>query len=175
MVRIDKIFYINSEDHADRKETMASWLKECVPEDKIERIESICAEDNTLLKTQSHMKALEAFIESGHAVCCIFEDDFTPVDKLKFWMYIARIFMRNIKFDLVQFTSVESDSTETEHQFLVKPSRPQIAAGYMITREFAPTLLEYFKAEAFEQPENLMTKWYGHIPVLGYKSESINQ
>jgi hypothetical protein len=181
MVQIDKIYYINFEQRADRKEHMKSWLKECVPENKIERIEAVCSEDNAYLKIQSHIKVLESFIESGHPVCCIFEDDFSPVDRVKFWIYIARVFFVKVDFDLVQFTHDATHdartSTETEHKFLVKPEHAQVAAGYMITKEFAPTLLEYLKSyesEQPEQPENLMSKWFVHVPNLGYQAESIN-
>lgn len=174
MVQIDKIYYINSEDHTERKETMVSWLKECVPENKIERIEAICAEDSVYLKTQSHIKAIEAFIESGHGVCCIFEDNFAPIDKPRFWIYIARIFLLNVDFSLVQLTYTDLNSAETEHKFLVKPSHPQIAAGYVIKKEFAPTLLEYLKEQASEQTEELLSKWFVHVPKLGYQVESTN-
>jgi GR25 family glycosyltransferase involved in LPS biosynthesis len=180
MVRIDKIYFINSEQRADRKEHMKGWLKECVPENKIERIEAVCSEDNAYLKIQSHIKVLEAFIESGHPVCCIFEDDFSPVDRVKFWIYIARVFFVKVDFDLVQFTHDALTSTETEHKFLVKPEHAQVAAGYMITKEFAPTLLEYFKTQTEESynsdtrvtEESVLSKWFIHVPNLGYQAES---
>jgi GR25 family glycosyltransferase involved in LPS biosynthesis len=194
MVRIDKMYYINLEHRTDRKEHMEKWIRKCVPEERIERIDAVYNKEKGYIGcTQSHIKALETFIQSEHDVCCIFEDDYTPVDDIKFWMYLARIFMSKIDFDLIQLSYNGLVSTETEHEFLVKPTHAQTASGYMITKQFAPKLLEVFKESLelsleYEKEHGCRnskyccdmywdkamptSKWYVHIPRLGYQIPS---
>ena len=196
MVCIDKIYYINLEHRTDRKEHMESWLRECVPEDRIERIDAVYNKEKGYIGcTQSHIKALETFINSKHSVCCIFEDDYTPVDKIKFWVYITRIFVLKVDFDLIQLSYHGLVSTESEHTFLVKPTHAQTTSGYLITKEFAPILLETLKEAlrlGMEEEEKTnhkasqyccdmywdklmpQSKWYVHIPRLGYQIESFS-
>ena len=194
MVRIDKMYYINLEHRTDRKEHMEGWLKNLglLPH-SIERIDAVYNKEKGYIGcTQSHIKALETFLESGHNVCCIFEDDYAPVNPSFFLVSLANIFLKNVDFDLIQLSYNGLVSTETEYPFLVKPTHAQTTSGYMITREFAPKLLENFKEalhlslEAEETTgkntnyccdmywNKLMpeSKWFVHIPRLGYQMES---
>jgi GR25 family glycosyltransferase involved in LPS biosynthesis len=195
MVQIDKIYYINLEHRTDRKEHMEKWLQETlVPESKIERIDAVYNKEKGYIGcTQSHIKALETFLESDHNVCCIFEDDYTPIDTMTFWLFISRIFIKQINFDLIQLSYNGLVSTNTEYPYLVNPTHAQTSSGYLITREFAPKLLENFKeslalALEYEKEhgskngqyaldmywDKLMSisKWYVHIPRLGYQIDS---
>lgn len=195
MARIDKIYYINLEHRTDRKEHMESWLQKIglLPH-SIERIDAVYNKEKGYIGcTQSHIKALETFLESENKVCCILEDDYTPVDSTFFLVSMANIFLKKVEFDLIQLSYNGLVSTKTEYPFLVKPTHAQTTSGYMITRAFAPKLLEVFK-EALELSlehekehgiqnpkyccdmywDKLMpdSKWFVHVPRLGYQMES---
>jgi hypothetical protein len=194
MTCIDKTYYINLEHRTDRKKHMESWLKNLgLLPSKMERIDAIHDKEKGYLGcTQSHVKAVETFLESGHNVCCIFEDDFTPVDPASFLASLENIFLNKVDFDLVQLSYNDLVSTETEYPFLVRPTHAQTASGYMITRAFAPRLLKNFK-EALSLSiraeettgkhrnyscdvywDQLMPRsnWFAHVPRLGYQVAS---
>jgi GR25 family glycosyltransferase involved in LPS biosynthesis len=192
---IDKIYYINLEHRKDRREHMETWLRETgVPEEKIERIDAVYNKERGIVGcVQSHIKALETFINSDHLVCCLFEDDYIPVNKNSFWESIDSIFANNIEFDIIQLSYNKLESTNSSYTFLVKPTHAQTTSGYLITREFAPKLIENFK-EGMEKLieyydkygikngyycldaywDKLMPnyKWYVYHPRLGYQLES---
>jgi GR25 family glycosyltransferase involved in LPS biosynthesis len=126
---------------------MESWLEQSgVPETIVERIDAVYRPDKGYIGcTESHIKTLETFIASEHKVCCIFEDDFTPVRSNLFLMQLALPFVNKVEFDLIQLAYGFMKSTETEYPFLLNPTHARTTSGYMITREFAPKLLENFK------------------------------
>lgn len=195
MVRIDKMYYINLEHRTDRKEHMEGWLKNLglLPH-SIERIDAVYNKEKGYIGcTQSHIKALETFLESDHNVCCIFEDDYTPVDLGFFLVSLVNIFVKKVDFDIVFLAYNGLVSTETEYQYLVKPSYLQTMSGYMITREFAPKLIENLKESmnlALEHEKEYNSKnpkycndiymnklipdskWFVHVPRLGYQIPS---
>ena len=147
MPLIDKIYYINLEHRTDRKAHMETWMREAgVPETIVERIDAVYRKDKGYIGcTESHIKTLETFLASDHKVCCIFEDDFTPFRSNYFLIQLAIPFVKKIEFDLIQLAYGYTKSTETEYPFLLKPTHARTTSGYMVTREFAPKLLENFK------------------------------
>ena len=195
MESIGKLYYINLEHRKDRKEHMESWFQETgVPSDKIERIDAVYKPEKGYLGcTASHIKALETFLQSEHKVCCIYEDDYLPVQKETYWSDIQKVFDAKIEFDLVMLAYNGIQPEETKYPFLVKTRCAQTTSGYMITREFASTLLQTFRealqfAIAEEAKTNQkavpyccdvywwklisISKWYVFIPRLGYQMES---
>jgi GR25 family glycosyltransferase involved in LPS biosynthesis len=174
---------------------MESWLHESgVPKDKIERIIAVYNKERGEIGCiQSHIKTLERFLNSEHLVCCIFEDDYNPIDKNTYWSSILKIFENNVDFNIIQLSYNKLRSTDSSHDFLVKPSHAQTSSGYLITREFAPKLIENFKEGMLKLIDhynkyglrngdycldaywdNLMPyyKWYVYYPRLGYQLES---
>lgn len=195
MDSIGKVFYINLEHRKDRKEHMESWLQETgVPADKIERIDAIYKPEKGYLGcTASHVKALETFLESNHKICCIYEDDYMPLHKETYWSEVQKVFDANVDFDLIMLSYNGIQPEETEHPFLVKTRHAQTTSGYMITREFAPSLLQTFReAYQFAIEEEAKTnhkavmyccdiywwklisvsKWYVFMPRLGLQMAS---
>jgi GR25 family glycosyltransferase involved in LPS biosynthesis len=84
---VDCIYYINLAHRKDRNDHMQTWLRETgVPESKIQRIDAVHRPDKGYIGcTESHIKALETFIQSDHNVCCIYEDDYKPTDAPSYW------------------------------------------------------------------------------------------
>jgi hypothetical protein len=144
---IDKIYYINLAHRTDRNEQFKSWLAETgVPTEKIERIDALYVPGRGHLgATASHVKALETFLASDAAVCCIFEDDYEPIDTNTYWSSIQQVFDCDVEFDIVLLAYNVLESTPTQYPFLERAQNSYTASGYMITREFAPRLLENFK------------------------------
>jgi GR25 family glycosyltransferase involved in LPS biosynthesis len=195
MDSIGKVYYINLEHRKDRNTHMETWLQESgVPADTIERIDAVYKPEKGYLGcTASHIKALEAFLQSGHNVCCIYEDDYKPVQKETYWTDVQKVFDAKVEFDLVMLAYNGIQPQETEHPFLVKTRCAQTTSGYMITRKFAPILLANFKeALQFGLEEEATThqkavqycldvywwklipisKWYIFTPRLGFQMES---
>ena len=143
---IDKLYYINLAYRTDRDEQIKKWLTVTnVPAEKIQRINAVHIPGRGHLgATASHVKALESFIASGAAVCCIYEDDYIPIDITTYWSSIQQVFDNAIDFDIVLLSYNILDSTPTQYPFLEKVQNSYTASGYIITREFAPRLLENF-------------------------------
>jgi hypothetical protein len=194
MEYIDCIYYINLDHRKDRNEHMQTWLRETgVPESKIQRIDGVYRTDKGYLGcTESHIKALETFINSEHTICCIYEDDYTPTDALTYWSNIQHIFKVGLAFDVILLSYNALVSTPSGHPHLEKVTYSQTASGYCITKQYAKTLLNNFKESlslALES-EKLYGKnsnyccdiywrslmpignWYTYVPRLGLQMES---
>jgi GR25 family glycosyltransferase involved in LPS biosynthesis len=158
MNHIDTIYYINLDHRIDRKEKFLECMNDLqVPKSKIERISAIYEPNlGALGCTKSHMLALETFINSDKNTCIIFEDDFTYKNKETFWINITKFFELNIPFDIIQLsynTSQYSNcvvykAIDTKYDFLKKAEITITASSYIITKQFAPKLLENFKESA---------------------------
>jgi GR25 family glycosyltransferase involved in LPS biosynthesis len=145
MNQIDCIYYINLDHRTDRKE---QFLKEMdklgVPDSKVVRIEAIRTEGFGILGCGlSHKKALTTFLESNHKHCIIFEDDFTFTLDMNYARFLLRqVFEKSILFDIVMLAGNIIDERVTDHDFIRKVLDGQTASAYLITREFAPKLVE---------------------------------
>jgi len=194
MDKVDIVYYINLDHRTDRKEEFLEWITESgFPLTKVERVPAIHVPVKGYIGCLlSHMKTLETFIESSHTTCIVFEDDYVPMILEKFWPNIGKIFETNIAFDVVLCAYNELKSTETEHLFLRKMISATTTSGYMITREYAPTLLEHWKESLhFMMTNESMSKyplpymadvywhklmpihnWYTFYPRLGIQRPS---
>lgn len=147
MDKIDQVYYINLDYRTDRKIQFEDWLTESgYPETKITRIPAIHVPYRGHVgATLSHIKTLETFLNSQHKYCCIFEDDYEPVDAKSFWSSIHQVFDSKIEFDILLLSYNLLESTETEWQFLHRVSKSFTASGYVIGRSFASILLDNMK------------------------------
>lgn len=202
--QIDRIYYINLDFRYDRKEHFLSWITKYddLPKNKIHRISAIYdAERGFLGCIKSHIKTLETFLaNSDENICLIFEDDFYPISSKKeiFWQEVNQIFENNVDFDLIMLsynTPNENLQNVESFSFLKYTNFSYTTSSYMITRKFAPLLLECFQ-EALTLCENeikknstkpfdeyyldvywnkLMSKtekWYCFYPKLGKQYEN---
>lgn len=195
MNTIDHIYYINLDYRTDRRLQFEDWLQESgFPEDKVTRISAIQINGRGHLGAAlSHCKALQTFLASSHKNCIIFEDDFVPIDLNTFWNNFKLLHDSNISYDLIMCSYNVLNYEEGPVNFLKKVVESFTASGYLITREFAPKLLENFKeaAENIVKVENETRKkaddfcldvhwmklmpisnWYCFFPRIGKQAAS---
>jgi len=195
MENIDCIYYINLEHRKDRNELFLETMNDLkVPTQKIERINAIKHMYGAMGCTRSHILTLETFLKSNHKVCLVLEDDFIYKDKETFWSDIQKIFDTKIQFDVIQLSYNDNYEphdnyivSDTEFPFLKRVQKTITASSYIITREFAPILLENFY-ESSELIEKHIEKqyvldlywhriqskhlWYCISPSIGYQRGS---
>jgi hypothetical protein len=154
MENIDCIYYINLEHRTDRREQFLNEMKLLgVPDSKIVRIDGVYTKDCGAIGCgYSHIKALTAFIESGHKNCIIFEDDFKITLDINYATYLLRtIFEKNIQFDLFMLAGNIHKAESTNILAIYKAHKVLTTSSYIITREFASVLKEL---------------WLQHMPLL---------
>lgn len=195
MDTIDHVYYINLDYRTDRRLQFEDWIEESgFPSEKVTRISGIPTPGNGILGcTMGHIKAIETFLESTHTNCIIFEDDYVPLDINTFWQNFQKLREYNIDYDLVMGSYNVLDYKNTDYDFLKKVNSSLTASAYLITRNFAPKLLEIFKeglqkkieresithrkADEFSNDvywQKLMpiSNWYCFYPRIGIQRES---
>jgi len=147
MDKIDIIYYINLAHREDRKKEFLDWIAASeFPEEKISRIDAIYVKEfGQVGCTSSHIKAIEEFINSPFNNCIIFEDDYEPVNRSQYWENIRRFFLNMIDYDLLLLAHNALHSTSSEYEGFEKVLKSATSSGYLITKDFAPKLLENLK------------------------------
>lgn len=198
MNEIDAIYYINLDHRKDRNDDFLKCMSDLdVPVEKIQRISAIY---NPIIGplgcVKSHIKAIETFLESGLNICLVCEDDFQYKNKDTFWSDIKKVFDTNIEIDVLQLSYNHTlgpecyKTIDTDYYFLKKVTKSVTTSSYIITRNFAPILLENFKesSKMLEQFGLIHKKayvidifwhtlqprcnWYLITPSIGYQRES---
>ena len=190
--RVDSIYFINLKHRTDRYE-----LKNIgADQEKIHRIEAIPVKNFGILGCgKSHILAVETFLKSTANSCLILEDDFEfCLDKYETNITIERFFDQvENNFDVFMLSSNvlrdESYVFKTEGINIRRILDGQTLSGYIITRKYAPILLENFK-KGIEMLEILgyseheycvdinikklqpTDRWYYTIPKIGKQIES---
>ena len=147
MENIDHIYYINLDYRVDRKEQFENEMKSfAIEPEKCERISAIHVPEFGILGCGlSHKKTIETFLASPYKNCIIFEDDFQWVVDNEYIDFLLRpVFEEKIAFDCIILAGNILESEPTENPFLRKVLDGQTTAGYIVTREFAPILLQNF-------------------------------
>jgi GR25 family glycosyltransferase involved in LPS biosynthesis len=193
---VDIIYWINLDHRKDRSEQFLEQLKKIkFPKNRIVRISGVYEKNRGHLGcSKSHIKCLEEFLKTSHKNCIIFEDDFD------FIVPSAEIEdgfkkLSTIDYDVCMLAGIVQSGFETEYPFLRKVNNATTSSGYVITKEFAPVLLENiqessvlledtynenrvlnnFYSEALDQywfriqPQN---NWYIFNPVMGTQRNS---
>lgn len=191
------VYYINLDYRIDRNGQMLEWLEESdVPEDKIQRISAVQTPGRGHLGCLlSHIKTLETFLSTSHQTCMVLEDDYQPIELSTFWSKIQDLFDSKKDFDLVMLAYNVLESTPTDIEFIHHVQKSFTSSGYILTRKFAPKLLENFKEAASKLVEQetrtnqkaneycldvywqkLMpiSRWYCFYPRLGKQRESFS-
>ena len=190
--KIDIVYYINLENRKDRnKEIVEELNKYDIPINKIKRINAVKHKRGEIGCTNSHINTLKKFINSNYENCIIFEDDFKfLVSKEIFKDTLNKIFNNNVDFDIIMLSGNIINQTNTKYNFLYKVLEAQTSSGYLISKKFAPILLnnliesekllrehnpDYYGIYGLDQywkkiqPNN---NWFITNPKLGIQRES---
>jgi hypothetical protein len=189
---IDVIYYINLDIRPDRNEEILSEIKKTnYPLEKVVRISGELRKDRGALGCSlSHIKALTEFVNSSYNTCIIFEDDFEFITSAtEIQAAFKALFENNIDFDVCMLSANEIETIPTKYPFINKVKNVQTASGYIVSRKFAPTLLQNYiegakllENDYEKQPEYAidqywkrlqpMNNWYLFQPKLGKQRDS---
>lgn len=199
MEYIDVVYYINLDKREDRNTHMKQILQDLeLPKEKIYRISAVLnTQRGAMGCSESHVNTIKKFIESGKNTCIVLEDDFIYEDKNNFWKSIEQVFQSNVDFDIIQLAYNHRNliAEDTKHSFLKKVLNGQTTSGYIVTKQFAPTLLANFenglKSLRKSVSENNvydytytysldshwkilqpLSKWFCFVPRLGFQIPS---
>jgi GR25 family glycosyltransferase involved in LPS biosynthesis len=147
---IDAILYINLEHRTDRNEHCLNEIRKMDPLlAKTHRIDAVYNKINGALGcTQSHIKALQLFLDNPWNTCIIFEDDFTfisnDIDNIN--NSLLYLFDNSDDFDmlLLGVGSTDFKTVPTKSSHINKVESSQTASGYILTKKYAKTLLSNF-------------------------------
>jgi GR25 family glycosyltransferase involved in LPS biosynthesis len=135
-------------DHREdrRKEIEGELDKLGVPESKRVRISGVYKPGFGILGCGlAHKKTIETFLDSPHKNCLIFEDDFQFTLDMDYVHFLLNsIFEEKIPFDCLMLAGCILQVQSTEYPFLQKVLDVHTASAYLITKEFAPVLLERY-------------------------------
>jgi GR25 family glycosyltransferase involved in LPS biosynthesis len=160
MDSIECVYYINLDHRTDRKQQFEEEMTKLgIPESKRVRIPAIYNKDFGILGCGlSHKKALETFLASSHTNCLIFEDDFQFTLDMNYVRYLLKVIHEEkVPYDLVMLAGNLFKTEATQWPFLQKVLDGQTASGFLITRSFAPKLLQ-----ALEESTTLLQEWHKH-------------
>lgn len=160
MEYIDTIYYCNLESRPDRKiEFLDEMEKIGVPAEKIHRINSVYTPGFGALGCgKSQILALKHFIESDKKVCAIFEDDFMFTEsKELIHDILQKFFELNLDFDCLMLGGNILQAISTNLPFIKKVYDAQCCSSYLISRKFAPLLLQLWQEAVFLQEEHIKT------------------
>lgn len=144
---IDNIYYINLDHRTDRNEQLLSELDKInFPKEKITRISAIYNKNGDVGCSYSHIKTLETFLNSNYNNCVILEDDFEFIQSKETMNNIfKKLIDNNIDYDIIMFSSNTIKKIKSSYSFIDKIINAQTTSGYMVTRKFAPILLDNYR------------------------------
>jgi len=147
MDHIDCVYYMNLDHRTDRKDQIESELDKLgVCDSKRVRISGVYKPGFGILGCGlAHKKTIETFLASPHKTCLIFEDDFEFTLDMEYVHFLLNaIFEEKIEFDCVMLAGCILRVESTPYPFLQKVHDVHTASAYIITKEFAPVLLESY-------------------------------
>jgi hypothetical protein len=145
---VDVVYYINLDSREDRKtEFLEEMRRMGVPDEKIVRISAVSKPgQGDWGCSLSHILAVGEFVDSGLDNCIVFEDDFTFTQDLKnVNAEFESMFSDQVIYDVVMLSANEVDTDPTEHKYLKKVADAQTTSGYMLSKYFAPILLQNYR------------------------------
>jgi GR25 family glycosyltransferase involved in LPS biosynthesis len=196
MDNVDVFYYINLDHRIDRKQQFEDeMMKVGIPESKCVRIPGVYTKELGILGCGlAHKKALETFLASPYLTCMIFEDDFTfSLSREHMDMILSGLSSENIQFDCILLAGYLLDTQPTHVSFLRRVFDAQTTSGYLITRDFAPLLLQnleestaflekYYRETGEKHHEYCLdiywkrlqrtSRWYIFQPKFGFQRES---
>ena len=192
---IDAILYINLDHRLDRKEHILQEIRKIDPTlSKTHQIHAEYVPDHGALGcTKSHMKALQLFMKHHEwKNCLILEDDFTFVSSSpeEVNQQIVDLFQECPTYDILMLAygiysfSAEPTSSPQVQRILCG----QTTSGYVVNRDYLPTLLHNFQESCENLEKNGRSswgcldmhwkrlqpqgKWFAYHTRIGYQYES---
>ena len=147
MEEIDCVYYMNLDHREDRRAQIEGELDKLgAPHEKRVRISGVYKPGFGILGCGlAHKKTIETFLASPHKNCLILEDDFEFTLDMDYVNYLLKaIFEEKIDFDCIMLAGCILQVTPTQYPFLQKVLDVHTASAYLITKEFAPVLLESY-------------------------------
>lgn len=147
MDSIDVVYYMNLDHREDRRQEIEGELDKLgVPPSKRVRIPGVYKPGFGILGCGlAHKKTIETFLASPHKTCLIFEDDFEfTLDMDHVHFLLNALFEEKIPFDCVMLAGCILRVAPTEYAFLQKVLDVHTASAYIVTKDFAPVLLESY-------------------------------
>ena len=142
---IDVIYYINLDHRTDRNEQIMDELQKMeINSEKIVRIPAMYREHGDVGCSLSHAKTIETFLASPHQHCLILEDDFMfTMDKDTTNGMIDHFFSSKINYDVCNLSTNMHPRTvdHSEYSFVKCVLEASTTSGYMLSKQFASTLL----------------------------------
>jgi len=158
MEHIDVVYYINLDHRTDRKEQFEKEMEGMgIPSSKVVRIPGIYTKDFGILGCGlSHKKTLETFLASPFKNALIFEDDFQRTLDTNYVHYLLKsVFEQSVPFDLVMLAGNLLKTEKTEWPFLQRVLDGQTASAFLLTKEFAPKLIQ-----CLDESTKLLQEWH---------------
>ena len=193
---VDVIYYINLDSREDRNQEFLEEMRKMeVPDEKIVRISAVSKPGKGDWGCSlSHILTMQQFVDSGLNTCIVFEDDFVFTQDLQSVNTEFRE-VEPVVYDVVMLSANEIQTTPTEHKFLQKVEDAQTTSGYMVTKNFAPILMQNYrdgakliedsykigKSDALQGPFCIdqywkrlqpQSNWFVFSPKLGVQRES---
>ena len=186
---VDIVYVINLDDRVDRYDGFMIDIEKVGLTSKVERVSAIKHDIGIIGCGKSHILTLEKFLESGKETALICEDDLRWRDPQKVIEILEKINI--VDYDIICFSGNHKSGgfniDKTEYNFLHKAQGLQTTSSYLITKEFAPILLDNMREGLtyLESTQNVslyaldvywkilqpQSKWFLTNPILGYQCE----
>lgn len=147
MDHIDVVYYMNLDHRVDRRKEIEEELdKWGVPLEKRVRIPGVYKPGFGILGCGlAHKKSIETFLASPHKNCLILEDDFQFTEDIDYVnLLLNGVFEEKVPFDCIMLAGCILKVEDTPWPFLKKVYDVHTASAYLITKDFAPVLLESY-------------------------------
>ena len=142
---IDKIFYINLDKRADRREEIEKELSDYGLD--AERYAGIYTPHSGIVGCgYSHLNVLKLAKERGYKNVLILEDDIQfVVSKEEFEESLRTFFESNVDYDVCLISYIIQKSEESSYPFLRKIIDGQTASGYIVNSHYFDVLIELYE------------------------------
>jgi GR25 family glycosyltransferase involved in LPS biosynthesis len=149
---IDTFYFINLDKRKDRLEKIIGELiKIEIPPEKVVRVEASEHKFGILGCVKSHIRTITEFIKSGKDKCLILEDDFEFTEtKEKVNEVLTKIFS-TVDFDCILLSLLPDKKVISSTEYYTSINYAATTAGYILTKEYAPLLLQNFIEGATKQ------------------------
>ncbi len=158
MDQIDQFYFINLERRPDRLEQIISELNKMeIPLEKVMRVEANEHKFGILGCAKSHIRTIAEFIKSGKNRCLIFEDDFEFTETKEKVNEILNKIFTTVDFDCILLSLLPEKKVISSTDYYTRVRFAPGAAGYILTKEYAPLLLQNFIDGADKQEKWINT------------------
>ena len=193
--QFDILYYINLDRRPERNESIQKELKKTnIDPAKINRISAVdTPECGAYGCTMSHIEVLTRFLATDDSVqtCIVLEDDFGFVQDQRQITSSINSFLVDFKdkWDVLLLSLNLIYGEKTEHPYAIRVFRSFTTSGYVVSKKFAPKLLDNFKESGtllkFEGRyvptlclDNYMgrlqqvSNWFSIVPRIGLQTAS---